>query len=177
MGLISKALDKAYWRRHVLSTDLAYKTEQGEAFSGSDRWEFPANSVDWVQFHIPPSVRIRVYARIVSTGGDPFNVDLVRADSVTLGETEFSHSCMNCVVGILPEARLFRGASNPVNPITIEHGFIPAALGPLSSGAIQVQGAYRVLNGSVSPTLLRVENTGGTARTVNLLLVWTEDYA
>ncbi len=177
MGMISKALDKAYWRRHVLSTDLAYKTEQGESFSGSDRWEVPANSVDWVQFHIPPSVRLRVYSRIVSIGGDPFNVDLVRADSVTPGETEFSHSCLNCVVGILPEARLFRGASNPVNPITIENGFIPAARGPQSSGATQVQGAYRVLNGSTSPTLLRVENTGGTTRIVNLLVVWTEDYA
>ena len=174
MGIISKALDRAYWQRHVLRTDIGYRTEQGQTFSGSDRWQMSAESVEWVQFQIPEGVHVRGYSRIVSTSGDPFNIDLVRADSVTDGTTEFAHSCLNCVAGNLPEARVFRGAEDPVNPETLEYGFIPSARGPQSSGSTQIDGAYRVLNGAMSPTLLRIENTGNNSRTINLILVWSE---
>jgi len=170
-------MSETQYIRWKAGLDIGREVERGRAFSGSDRWTIPAESVDWVQLKVPESVKVRLYSRVVSTGGDPFNIDLVRADSVTDGTTEFAHAGLNCVVGELPQARLFRGASSPVNPVTLEYGRIPANRGPQSSGATQVDGTYRILNGSVDPTLLRIENTGNADRTVNLLFVWTEVYS
>jgi len=175
-SLVQKALDSTLKRKHWLRTDRSYLSEQGRVFSASDRWTIAAGATDYVEIRIPAGTTMRIYDLSAATGGDPFNIDFVRADSITQGATELAHACTNCVIGDMPQARLYRGASGLTNEQVLEYGFLPAARGPQSAGAVRVQGVYRIIDGSVDPTLLRVENTGGTDRTFNLLAIWSEEH-
>lgn len=175
-SIVQKALDSTLKRRHWLRTDKGYLSEQGRVFSASDRWTIAAGATDYVEIRIPAGTTMRIYDLTMATGGDPFNIDLVRADSITQGDTELHHACTNCVIGDFPQARLYRGASGLTNEQVLETGFLPAERGPQSAGATRVQGVYRIIDGSVDPTLLRIENTGGTDRIFNALLIWSEGY-
>lgn len=175
-NFVQRALDATGWRAHKIQTDLTYAVEKGRAFTGSDRFAVLAGATEYIEFRIPADVKVRVYERIVATAGDTFNVDLVRADSITAGDTELTHACLNCVIGDLPRARFWRGVTGVTGEENLEFSTVPADRGPQAVGGTQVSEAFRVLNGTGDGIpLLRVTNTGGTDRDFTITVVWTEE--
>lgn len=174
MSFDPKADDSIFWRRHILRTDLRYQTEKGNAFSASDRWDMPSGSVEYLEFRIPVGVTVRIYDRLTAVEANDFNFDLCSVDSITPGGIEFSHTNMR-VGRALPQARIWRGATSPVNLVVREKTLFPNAGGFLGSGSISESESYRIIDGSDKPSILRVENTGGSAAVFNIIVLWTEE--
>lgn len=167
-------MGESQYTRWKAGLDLGREVERGKAFSASDRFTVADGATVYIHPVIPEGTQMRLYDRIVTTGGDPFNVDVVKADSFDTGQIEFAHTDLNCRTANVPNTRFYRGASNLQGEEVREYGRIPAERGPQSGGAIAADGAYRLLCAD-SPLLLRLENTGNTTRTVTVLFVFVEE--
>lgn len=169
----ARASDDIHWRRHVLTTDLTYMTEEGKAFTASDRWTIAAGATEYLEFRIPAGTVVRVYSRLTAVEGELFTVDLCAATSITPGTIELTHTNM-VLGGASPAARIYRNVTGVTGPVVKEFSMIPAQRGPQSSGAFQAFDAYRKITSTPVPSLLRVTNTGASPNLFNLIILWTE---
>ena len=161
------------YKENKVNTDLTFLTEQGKVFIASQRWEMPGNSIDYVEIRVPSDINMRIYSEFFSVSGGLFFIDLLRAPDFTPGTEEFYHSCLNCVLGIQPSVRLFRGAENFDNEVFIEFNQTGGA-GRQASGTAETFGTYRITNGVTVPLFIRVENRDNQDHFVSLGLIWSE---
>jgi len=171
-----KASDHEFWMRHLYRTSLSYQTEEGRAFTASGTWEIEGGNTDYLEFIIPAGKVVRIYNRMTVAEGDIFDIDLCSVTSITAGTTELLHTNMR-VGGDSPTAKIYRGATNPVGLEVKETSMLIGESGPRSSGGVAEQLAYRVLDDSASPSILRIINTSNTNRLFNIVIVYTEQDA
>lgn len=75
----------------------------------------------------------------------------------------------------LPQARIWRGGTNPVGLIVRERSFLPAASTGNASGALSEAEAYRVIVGDDAPSVLRITNRENSSAIFNIVVLWTEE--
>lgn len=169
----SKYSDYEYWMRHIMTTDLRYQTERGNAFAASDRWVIAGNSSDHLELRIPEDITVRVYERMNAVEGNAFDIDLCSVDSIVPGNTELIHTNMKLGSG-KPQSRIWRGATSPVNLVVRESTYLPAASTGSSSGGLAELDAYRLMQRTDPPSILRITNTEAGDKIFNLIILFTE---
>lgn len=161
------------YKENKIETDLTFLTEQGKVFIASQRWEMPGGSTEYIEIRVPSEISMRIYSEFFSVSGGLFFIDLLRAPDFTPGTIEFQHSCLNCVIGIQPAVRLFRGAESIDNAVFIEYNQAGGG-GRQASGTAEVFGTYRITNGVTVPLFIRIENRDNQDRFVSLGVIWSE---
>lgn len=156
-----------------MRTDLTYQTEQGYAFTASDRWSIAGNSSDYLELRIPEGIDVRIYDRFTSMEANAFDVDLCSVTSITAATTEFNHTNMK-IACPQPQSRVWRGATNPVGLVVRESTYIPASSTGSSSGGLAESTAYRLLRATTPASILRITNTEAGASIFNLIILFTE---